>query len=121
MDSISYIHPAAQQPAAESRLFAIDRIGLSAVLGIDVDLVRGPAGAEDELDEYTRLCALADMADDGFISVVTMDLIGGLVEDMEREDDDLGPEPEGRSGILPVSDADIYGEADDYFATGWAA
>ncbi|WP_046780843.1 hypothetical protein [Streptomyces yangpuensis] len=120
MDSISYIHPAAQQPAAESRLFAIDRIGLSAVLGIDVDLVRGPAGAEDEL-EYTRLCALVDMTDAGLISVVTLDLIGGLIEDMEREDDDLGPEPEGRSGILPVSDADIYGEADDYFATGWAA
>ncbi|MFE6086014.1 hypothetical protein [Streptomyces virginiae] len=121
MDSISHIHPAAQQPAVESCLFAIDRIGLSSVLGIDVDLVRGPAGAEDELDEYTRLCALVDMADVGFVGDVSLDLIGGLVEDMEREDDDLGPEPEGRSGILPVADADIYGEADYYFATGWAA
>ncbi|MFH9800501.1 hypothetical protein [Streptomyces virginiae] len=121
MNSISHINPAAQQPADASRLFAIDRIGLSAVLGVDVDLVRGPAGAEDELDEYTRLCALVDMTDAGFVGDADLDLIGGLIEDMEREDDDLGPEPEGRSGILPVSDADIYGEADDYFATGWAA
>ncbi|MEF2529986.1 hypothetical protein [Streptomyces sp. CS62] len=119
MDSISYIHPAVQQPAAESRLFAIDRIGLSAVLGLDVDLVRGPAGGESEIDEYTRLCALVDMTDAGFVGDADLDLIGGLIEDMEREDDGLGPE--GRSGILPVSDADIYGEADDYFATGWAA
>ncbi|MGW7460942.1 hypothetical protein [Streptomyces sp. NPDC054797] len=120
MDSISHIHPAAQQPAAESRLFAIDRIGLSAVLGIDVDLVRGPAGPESEIDEYTRLCAMADMAHDSFLSVVTMDLIGGLVEDMEREDDDLGPEPEGRSGIHPVSDDEVFGEADRE-PWGWAA
>ncbi|AWZ07712.1 MULTISPECIES: hypothetical protein [unclassified Streptomyces] len=110
MDSISYIHAAEQQPADESRLFAIDRIGLSAVLGIDVDLVRGPAGAESELDEYTRLCALVDMADAGFVGDADLDLIGGLIDDMTEDDDRRGFE-----------DDEYAATADDLFMTGWAA
>ncbi|MFI7142882.1 hypothetical protein ACIBQ5_35825 [Streptomyces massasporeus] len=81
------------------------RLDLSAELGLDVDLVLGPIGGDaDELDEYTRLCALVDMADSGFIPRgATLDLVAGIVEDIEREDD-----------------ADGY-EADDMFAGRWAA
>lgn len=113
------------------------RLDLAVITGLDTDLVLGSedAGLESDL---IRQDALSDMLDCGFISLadvaagygraaVLADILGldpyalGVVEDIEREDDDLGPEPEGRSGILPVSDADIYGEADDYFAQGWAA
>ncbi|WP_369198992.1 hypothetical protein [Streptomyces djakartensis] len=81
------------------------RLDLSAELGLDVDLVLGPVGGDaDELDEYTRLCALVDMADSGFIPRgASLDVIAGIVEEIEREDD-----------------ADGY-EADDMFAGGWAA
>lgn len=81
------------------------RLALSAVLGLDVDLVLGPIGGDaDELDEYTRLSALVDMADSGFIpSGVSLDLIAGIAEDIEREDD-----------------LDGY-EADDLFEGEWAA
>ncbi|MFH9735854.1 hypothetical protein [Streptomyces sp. NPDC017260] len=81
------------------------RLDLSAELGLDVDLVLGPIGGDsDELDELARLYALADMADSGFIPTgASLDLIAGIVEEIEREDD-----------------ADGY-EADDMFAAGWAA
>ncbi|MCY0923578.1 MULTISPECIES: hypothetical protein [unclassified Streptomyces] len=108
-NSLSYIHPAAQQPADESHLFAIDRIGLSAVLGLDVDLVRGAAGGESEIDEYTRLCALVDMADAGFISDADLDLIGGLIDDMTDEDNRRDYED------------DEYAAAADLLMRGWAA
>ncbi|MFF4709511.1 hypothetical protein [Streptomyces sp. NPDC001297] len=80
------------------------RLDLSAELGLDVDLVLGPIGGdEDELDELARLYALVDMADSGLIPRdATLDLIAGIVEEIEREDD-----------------LDGY-EADD-FAGGWAA
>ncbi|MGW2456783.1 hypothetical protein ACWCTA_36470 [Streptomyces sp. NPDC001704] len=80
------------------------RLDLSAELGLDVDLVLGPIGGDaDDLDELARLYALVDMADSGLIpSGATLDLIAGIVEDIEREDD--------RDGY----------EADD-FAGGWAA
>ncbi|MFI1568207.1 hypothetical protein ACH4ZX_35195 [Streptomyces sp. NPDC020490] len=81
------------------------RLDLSAELGLDVDLVLGPIGGDaDELDEYTRLCALVDMADAGFIPRdASLDVIAGIVEDIEREDDAKG-----------------Y-EADDMFTGRWAA
>ncbi|MFF4392964.1 hypothetical protein ACFY0G_40520 [Streptomyces sp. NPDC001552] len=79
------------------------RLDLSAELGLDVDLVLGPIGGETELDELTRLYALVDMADSGLIPRgATLDLIAGVVDDIEREDNARG-----------------Y-EADD-FARGWAA
>ncbi|MYT25975.1 hypothetical protein GTW69_37870 [Streptomyces sp. SID7760] len=80
------------------------RLDLSAELGLDVDLVLGPIGGdESELDELTRLYALVDMADSGLIPRgATLDLIAGVVDDIEREDDARGF------------------EADD-FAGGWAA
>ncbi|MEU4932061.1 hypothetical protein AB0G54_37100 [Streptomyces yokosukanensis] len=81
------------------------RLDLSAELGLDVDLVLGPIGGDaDELDEYTRLCALVDMADIGFIPRdASLDVIAGIVEEIEREDDAKG-----------------Y-EADDMFTGRWAA
>ncbi|MEU7153849.1 hypothetical protein AB0B15_38415 [Streptomyces sp. NPDC045456] len=81
------------------------RLDLSAALGLDVDLVLGPIGGdEDELAEYTRLCALVDMADAGVIPRdATLDLIAGIAEEIEAEDD-----------------ADGF-EDDDVFAGGWAA
>ncbi|MEU2395061.1 hypothetical protein [Streptomyces sp. NPDC007369] len=65
------------------------RLDISAELGLDIDLILGPIGGDaSELDEYTRLCALADMADTGVISRgATLDLIAGIVDDIEREDD----------------------------------
>lgn len=80
------------------------RLDLSAELGLDVDLVLGPIGGdEDELDELARLYALVDMAESGLIPRdATLDLIAGIAEEIEREDD-----------------LDGY-EADD-FAGGWAA
>ncbi|MFI5867729.1 hypothetical protein [Streptomyces sp. NPDC051546] len=69
------------------------RLDLSAELGLDVDLFLGPVGGDDdELDEYTRLCALADMADAAFIPSgadldrVTLGLIAGLAEEIERQE-----------------------------------
>ncbi|MFD9819097.1 hypothetical protein [Streptomyces violascens] len=81
------------------------RLDLSAELGLDVDLVLGPVGGDaDELDEYTRLCALVDMADSGVIpSGAYLDLVAGLAEDMESDDD--------RRGF----------EHDEAFVGGWAA
>ncbi|MEU5190975.1 hypothetical protein AB0G83_28065 [Streptomyces klenkii] len=80
------------------------RLDLSAELGLDVDLVLGPIGGdENELDELARLYALVDMADSGYIPRdASLDVIAGIVEEIEREDD-----------------LDGY-EADD-FAGGWAA
>lgn len=79
------------------------RLALSALLGLD--LVLGPIdGDADELDELARLSALVDMAGSGFIpSDATLDLIAGIVEDIETEDD-----------------LDGY-EADDLFEGAWAA
>ncbi|MFI5621557.1 hypothetical protein [Streptomyces sp. NPDC051567] len=92
MDSIiSYLHPATQPPP-DTTLFAVDRTGLSAVLGIDVDLVLGPVGPETGLAEYTRLCALVDMADAAFIGDLELDLIGGLIDDMTDDDNRRGYE-----------------------------
>ncbi|WP_335939968.1 hypothetical protein [Streptomyces sp. PTD5-9] len=90
--------------ATESATFAPTRLDLSADLGLDVDLVLGPIdGDETELDELARLYALVDMADEGLIPRGEgLDLIGGLVEDMEREDNARGFE-------------------DDEFAGRWAA
>lgn len=71
------------------------RMDLSTRLGLDIGLVLGPIGAEDELDEYTRLCALVDMADSGIIPRgASLDLLAGIAEDIEREDDEGGFEPE---------------------------
>ncbi|MFJ1664615.1 hypothetical protein [Streptomyces anthocyanicus] len=83
------------------------RLDLSAELGLDVDLVLGPIGGdEDDLDELARLYALVDMADSGFIpSGASLDLIAGIAEEIERTERE--------------DDAHGY-EADD-FAGGWAA
>ncbi|MER7316275.1 hypothetical protein [Streptomyces halstedii] len=80
------------------------RMDLSTELGLDIDLVLGPIGGESELDEYARLYALVDMADSGYIPRdASLDVIAGIVEEIEREDDAKGYEPE------------------DVFAGGWAA
>ncbi|MGW2599540.1 hypothetical protein [Streptomyces klenkii] len=86
------------------------RLDVSAEIGLDVSLVLGPvSGDADELAEYTRLCALVDMADAGFIPAgdeldkITIDLLAGLIEEIEREDDARG-----------------Y-EADEMVLGGWAA
>jgi hypothetical protein len=81
------------------------RLDLSAELGLDVDLVLGPIdGDETELDELARLYALVDMADSGLIPRgVDLDLIAGIVEDIEREDNAQGFED------------------DEMFAGRWAA
>ncbi|MFF5809075.1 hypothetical protein [Streptomyces sp. NPDC012746] len=76
------------------------RLDLSAELGIDVDLVLGPIGGDEtELDELTRLYALVDMADSGLIPRgATLDLIAGVVDDIEREDDARGYEADDFAG-----------------------
>ncbi|GHH56128.1 hypothetical protein [Streptomyces candidus] len=75
------------------------RLDLSAELGLDVDLVLGPIGGENELDELTRLYALVDMADSGLVPRdVTLDLIAGIAEEIEREDDLDGYEADGFAG-----------------------
>ncbi|MFD9171404.1 hypothetical protein ACWHAO_27915 [Streptomyces albidoflavus] len=76
------------------------RLDLSAELGLDVDLVLGPIGGdEDDLDELARLYALVDMADSGYIPTgATLDLIAGIVEEIEREDDLDGYEAEQFAG-----------------------
>ncbi|WP_137235499.1 hypothetical protein [Streptomyces sp. BPSDS2] len=76
------------------------RLDLSAELGLDVDLVLGPIGGDaDELDEYTRLSALVDMADSGYIPTgATLDLIAGIAEEIEREDNARGYEAEEFAG-----------------------
>ncbi|MFI1890462.1 hypothetical protein [Streptomyces jumonjinensis] len=71
------------------------RLDLSAAVGLDIDLFLGPIGGdEDELAEYTRLHALMDMADAGYIPRGRgLDLIAGLAEEIERaetEDDASG-------------------------------
>lgn len=83
------------------------RIDASARLGLDVDLVLGPIGGDtDELDEYTRLVALVDMCDSGFITApADLDLVAGIVEDIEGEDDAEGYED----------------DIEEWFAGGWAA
>ncbi|MEU6467456.1 hypothetical protein [Streptomyces sp. NPDC046976] len=83
---------------------ASTRLDLSAELGLDVDLILGPIGGDEtELDELARLYALVDMADSGLIPRdATLDLIAGIAEEIEAEDD-----------------LDGY-EAED-FAGGWAA
>ncbi|GGU51257.1 hypothetical protein [Streptomyces violascens] len=85
------------------------RLDVSAAIGLDVTLVLGPVGGDaDELAEYTRLSALVDMADAGAIpngadlDRITLDLVAGLVEDMESDDNRRGFE-------------------DDEFAGRWAA
>ncbi|MFK0296902.1 hypothetical protein ACIQU6_41415 [Streptomyces sp. NPDC090442] len=78
--------------AADSAAGAVpSRLDLAAELGIDIDLVLGPlAGDADELDELTRLYALVDMCDSGLIPRdATLDLIAGIVADVEREGDDF--------------------------------
>ncbi|MGN9821895.1 hypothetical protein ACTMUQ_42285 [Streptomyces sp. SD11] len=76
------------------------RLDLSAELGLDVDLVLGPIGGEEgDLDELARLYALVDMADSGYIPTgATLDLIAGIVEEIEREDDLDGYEAEEFAG-----------------------
>ncbi|WP_098019207.1 hypothetical protein [Streptomyces sp. b62] len=76
------------------------RMDLSAELGLDVDLVLGPIGGDEhDLDELARLYALVDMADSGYIPTgATLDLIAGIVEEIEREDDLDGYEAEQFAG-----------------------
>ena len=63
------------------------RVDLSALLGLDLDLVLGTAD-ETPAEEYARLCALADMADAGFIDrgprLDRLALVAGLAEELDR-------------------------------------
>ncbi|MFD4020623.1 hypothetical protein [Streptomyces sindenensis] len=75
------------------------RLDLSAELGLDIDLVLGPIGDESELDEYARLYALVDMAESGYIPTgATLDLVAGIVEEIEREDNARGYEADEFAG-----------------------
>ncbi|WP_424217725.1 hypothetical protein ACN20G_36820 (plasmid) [Streptomyces sp. BI20] len=115
MDSMPHPLSSTRYPAdhlAAATVAGVDRIALSAALGVEVDLLLGPVEGESGLAEQTRQSALVDMlAESGafpaelgakrWVTTRRLGLLAGWIEDMERDDNGRGYEAEPES-VTPL-------------------